>query len=221
MSFHFPSFLTYSLLITFTLSWFTWGNYILYPFKIFTTWVHECCHALMALMMGGTVKKIHLFPDSSGVTHFQLPSGKVRHCLVVSAGYLGSSGVGCLLYYLALRYSKSAPTTLLILGIFMLLSLVLWIRNTFGVISALIMALLFVFFGRTGSPYYSWCLLSFLSIQTSLNAFFDIRTLFSLNKKIQSDAQVMQKLFYLPAWFWALLWLGISGEMTYLTLSRT
>jgi hypothetical protein len=30
-----------------------WAPTVLYPFKLFTTWVHECGHALMTVIVGG------------------------------------------------------------------------------------------------------------------------------------------------------------------------
>ena len=45
-----------------------WAPVLLYPFKLFTTWVHECGHALMTLMVGGRVTAILIRPDTSGLT---------------------------------------------------------------------------------------------------------------------------------------------------------
>src|SRR5437899_446618 len=54
-----------------------WGKLILYPFRLFTTWVHECGHALVTLMVGGSVSSIVIEPDTSGVTRSLLPAGRV------------------------------------------------------------------------------------------------------------------------------------------------
>ena len=35
-----------------------WAQFILYPFRLFTTWVHECGHALMTVLVGGRVASI-------------------------------------------------------------------------------------------------------------------------------------------------------------------
>ena len=39
-----------------------WAQIILYPFKLFTTWVHECGHALMTVIVGGHVTSITMIP---------------------------------------------------------------------------------------------------------------------------------------------------------------
>ena len=109
-----------------------WAPFLLYPFKLFTTWVHECGHALMTVLVGGRVTSITIEPDTSGLTRSLVPVGRVARGLVASSGYLGAAVVGCLLMA-ATRVEKWAHVILLSLGAFMLLTLVLWMRNLFGV----------------------------------------------------------------------------------------
>jgi hypothetical protein len=52
-----------------------WAQFLLYPFKLFTTWVHECGHALMTVLVGGRVTSITIEPDTSGRLR-RLPSGE-------------------------------------------------------------------------------------------------------------------------------------------------
>ena len=108
-----------------------WAPFLLYPFKLFTTWVHECGHALMTVLVGGRVTSITIEPDTSGLTQSLVPVGRVARGLVASSGYLGAAVVGCLLMA-ATRVEKWAHVILLSLGAFMLLTLVLWMRNLFG-----------------------------------------------------------------------------------------
>jgi hypothetical protein len=109
-----------------------WARFLLYPFKLFSTWVHECGHALMTVLVGGHVTSITIEPDTSGLTRSLVPADRVYRGLVASAGYLGAAVVGCLLMA-ATRVEKWAHLILLSLGVFMLLTLVLWMRNPFGV----------------------------------------------------------------------------------------
>src|SRR5436190_12678776 len=74
-----------------------WAPFLLYPFKLFTTWVHECGHALMTVLTGGQVMSIRIEPDTSGVTQSLVPVGRVAGGLIASSGYLGAALVGCLL----------------------------------------------------------------------------------------------------------------------------
>jgi hypothetical protein len=58
-----------------------------------------------------------------------------------------------------------------------------------------------------------------LAIQVALNAVFDIRVLFLVHGA--SDAQTMARLFLVPAWFWATLWMAMSAVMLVWTLRTT
>ena len=221
MQLPFPTTLAYPLAASLGLSLFSWGKYVLYPFRIFTTWVHECSHALSALLMGGTVTRITLAADTSGLTHYKLPPGRFRHGFVASSGYLGSSLAGCTLYYLALSSYQHSPVLIISLGALMILSLLCWVRGFFGALSIAVLGSTMIVLGWKGQPRFSGLLLEFLAIQTGLNALFDIRVLFSLRPRDRSDAQTMQTLFFLPSWCWAALWLGLSGSLTWWTLQHT
>ena len=126
-----------------------WAQFILYPFKLFTTWVHECGHALMTVLVGGRVTSITIEPDTSGLTQSLVPVGRVARGLVASSGYLGAAVVGCLLMA-ATRVEKWAHVILLGLGAFMLLTLVLWMRNLFGFVVVLAWGVALVTLARKG-----------------------------------------------------------------------
>ena len=224
-----PSELTHQLEFLFALSlilsFFSWGRRLLFPFQIFTTWVHECCHAMAALLLGGSSIRITIAPDGGGLTHFKIPSGRLRHGIVASAGYVGASLIGCLIFIVSVdagrfRYAVSPHTLMISLCVCLGLTLLFWLRNGFGFISILVLTAALA--GLSFSEYerYSKVVLIFLGIQTALNALFDIRILFSFGKTtggVASDAHTLQKLFYLPYWFWAFLWMGLSLGMMYWT----
>src|SRR6185436_18419745 len=54
-----------------------WGPLVLYPFTLFTTWVHECSHALMVVLLGGHVSSITIQPDTSGLTRSLVPASRL------------------------------------------------------------------------------------------------------------------------------------------------
>src|SRR5688572_20511424 len=89
----------------------------------------------MALLVGGSVSQVTLARDTSGLTQFKLPSDsliRLRQSLVTSAGYLGSSCVGCGLFAASLRFPAHSKEILLGLGVMMGLTLLVWVRNFFG-----------------------------------------------------------------------------------------
>lgn len=87
------------------------GQFLLYPFALFETFVHETCHAMAALVTGGEVLGMNVNWDTSGLTRTMGGS----RLLTSSAGYLGTTIVGASLLVAARRASR-APATLLVVG---------------------------------------------------------------------------------------------------------
>jgi len=197
-----------------------WHHVLLYPFKIFTTWVHECGHAAMTVVLGGSVRSITIDSDTSGLTRSLMPAGRIAGGLVASSGYLGASIVGCLLLAAA-RVQRWARGILWTVGALMLLTVVVWIRNLFGIVAVLAWgSLLVALADRATRADVSRFVLSLLAIQVALNAVFDIRALFQLDGG-PSDAETMARLFLLPAWLWASVWMLASLGLLTLTLRIT
>jgi hypothetical protein len=204
-----------SLAVSFT----PWAPWLLYPFKLFTTWVHECGHALMTVLVGGRVASIVIEPDTSGLTRSLVPAGRVARGLVASSGYLGAAVVGCLLMA-ATRVEKWTRAILLSLGACMLLTVVVWMRNPFGVAVVLAWGVALVALARAGMANALRFFLSLLAIQVALNAVYDIRVLFLIDRG-RSDAATMARLFLLPSWVWATAWMLMSVAMLASTLWMT
>jgi hypothetical protein len=195
-----------------------WGPLVLYPFTLFTTWVHECGHAVMTVLVGGSVASITIQPDTSGLTRSLVPAGRIVQGLVASAGYLAASLVGCLLMA-ATRVPKRARPILTGIGAFMLFTLVFWMRNLFGALVVVAWAAALLALARKETGRAPRFVLSVLAVQVALNAVYNIRVLFLVHGP--SDAQTMARLFLLPAWLWAAAWMVLSAAMLAWTLRIT
>jgi hypothetical protein len=195
-----------------------WGPLVLYPFTLFTTWVHECGHAVMTVLVGGSVGAITIRPDTSGLTRSLVPAGRIGQGLVASAGYLGASLVGCLLMA-ATRVPRRARPILTGIGAFMLFTLVVWMRNPFGALVVLGWGVALLALARRQTGRAPRFVLSVLAVQVALNAVYDIRILFLVHGR--SDAETMARLFLLPAWLWAGVWMLLSVAMLAWTLRVT
>jgi hypothetical protein len=204
-----------SLLLSLT----PWAGLLLYPFKLFTTWVHECGHAFATVLVGGRVQAITIAPDTSGLTLGLVPAGTLARGVVASAGYLGAALVGCVLMAAA-RAPRRAHAILLATGGCLLLTAVLWVRNLFGLVVVLAWGAALVALGRRGAGDAARFLLGLLAVQVALNAVYDIRVLF-LVRGGPSDAETMARLFLLPASLWAAAWMGLSVAMLGATLWLT
>jgi hypothetical protein len=195
-----------------------WATTLLYPFRLFTTWIHEVGHAVATVVVGGSVTSITIRPDGSGLTLSLIPSTRVAHGVVASAGYLGAALVGCLLIA-ATRVERRANALLGGVGVFMLLTLVIWIRNPFGIAVVLAWAVALLVLARRGLGGAAQFLVGLLAIQVALNAVFDIRVLYLVDGS--SDAVTMARLFLMPAWVWATLWMTVAVALLAATLWGT
>ena len=192
-------------------------KWLLYPFSLFSTWVHELCHGIAAIFVGGRVQKLLIFPDTSGLAYTSLPAGNGRRAFVAQAGYTGTAVIGCLL--LIFRRTKRGPRSgTMTLAVVMLLSCAIWIRNAFGFI---MIALIAIALGLC-----AWKLPSArirdvytcVAVTTTLNAITNVHDLFGANQMVngepsQTDAHTMSDVAGGPFWFWALFWLVIALVM--------
>jgi hypothetical protein len=170
-------------------------------------------------MLGGSVNSIMIETDTSGVTRSLVPASRIIQGLVASAGYLGASVAGCLLLAAA-RRAAWARAIIWSVGAFMLSTLVIWIRNLFGLVVVATWGLALVALARKGSGNVSRFVLSLLAIQVALDSVYDIRVLLARDGG-HSDAEAMARLFLLPSWMWASAWMLISVGMLGWTLWKT
>ncbi|KAG7371852.1 peptidase M50B family protein [Nitzschia inconspicua] len=195
------------------------GRYILYPFMIFSTWVHEMCHAMAALLMGGYVQKLQIFRDGSGLAYTAV-SGSWKRGFVASGGYPGTATLGCIL--LLFRRTTLGPTVGTIsIGLLMVLSCAMWVRNGFGLAMLLSEGIVLSLLGWKLPAHFLDVLFSFLAATCSLNAVESIHDLFAVGnyyvggeEVTNSDAHTVAEKWGMDYRFWAILWLVFSFVMT-------
>lgn len=185
-----------------------WLHWLVYPFRVFSTFVHELGHGYAALLTGGDFVRFVVRPDLSGAAWSH---GGVR-LIVASAGYVGSAVAGGVLILLHQR-GLSARTLLLGLGALLGLSCLLFIGNLFGALTGLGLSALLLLAGwRLGE---SWrdALLAILSLQLVLDGYNSLFTVLQISAGTgcQTDAHTMAQITYIPAPLWALIWIGFSS----------
>jgi len=188
-----------------------WGGILLYPFRLFTTWAHECGHALAAVLAAGEVRSITIAADGSGLARSTIPDGRLTQAFVASAGYLGAASVGCLLMA-ATRAERWARVIVWAITGCLVASAVFWVRNLFGLTMVIAWAAALVVLANRRTATAARFVLGLLAVQVALNAVFDIRVLF-LGGIGPTDADAMAAVLLLPAWFWASAWMATSLAM--------
>ena len=219
--------------ITLLLWWVVpFGEYIVYPIRLFVTFIHESSHAIVAVITGGSVQSLTISTDGSGVV-YSAPSGFFGALLTSSAGYLGTTAFGVLLLFL-IRRSFSPNKLLIVLGGFVALMTVVFavispvfnflsLQATFSsilftIVAGAVLAAALIGVGAYSSLKTANFAVAFLAVQCLLNALLDLKTVFFINSPfvgadIQTDAGNMAAATGIPGIFWVMIWIGLSIVM--------
>ena len=217
-----------TLLIAATISvvlWFIpYAEFLTYPFRIFVTFIHEGGHALAALLTGNSVASLSVATNASGET-YTTQGGLISQVLISSAGYLGSMAFGALLLVL-IRKAVAARIVLLCSGIFIfgltmifgLIKPIFWMNAWSGIpftlLAGTVISVGLILIARFASARAATFFVSFLAVQSVLNALFDLKTVFFLanpfGPTIPTDAVNMYHATGIPAIFWTVIWIALA-----------
>lgn len=205
--------LLFATLLTVILNFVPYAEFVLYPIRLFVTFVHESGHALATLLSGGSVASLNVHPDGSGVT--QSAVSPIWLWLVYSGGYLGTAIFGAILLQIGRlgHRANAGRITLGIMGVALLLIAPIWgWRDPFTLVSGLalggILLSMAKFLPLRGAEFAA----TFLAVQCSLNALLDLKILFHLTAmgSAHNDAAFMQNTYAVPAIVWASLWGAVA-----------
>ncbi len=217
--------------ITIALWFIPYADYLVYPIRLFVTFVHEGSHVLAALLTGGSVESMSVSPDTSGLVTFRYTNA-FSQLITSSAGYLGTTAFGVLLL-VSIRRAYSARIVLtasavfvglmtLLFGLFAPLWNVFSANVSFGslaftVFSGTLLTVGLLAIARYASARAAQFAMSFLAVQCVLNALSDLKTVFyassPFSSPMQTDALNMANATGVPSLFWVLVWIGISVLM--------
>ncbi|WP_106769350.1 M50 family metallopeptidase [Paenibacillus faecalis] len=175
-------------------------------FRIMDTMIHELGHAVTTLLVSGRVLSIELNPDHSGTTFSILASG-FSTIIVSLSGYISASLFAVLMFY-GYAKRKQGEGLLIISGI-ALLMILLFVRNSYGVMWLsifIVITLVFYFLGRRIRNAY-YLLLAFLTLEESVMGPFSL-FLYAIRQPSRAgDAANLANATIVPAALWALLFL--------------
>ena len=217
-----------TLLIAATISVVLWfipfAEFLTYPFRIFVTFIHEGGHALAALLTGNSVASLSVATNASGET-YTTQGGLFSQVLISSAGYIGSMAFGALLLIL-IRKAIAARIVLLgsailIFGLTMIFGLIkpifwmtAWSGIPFTLFAGLFISAALILIARFASAKVATFFVSFLAVQSVLNALFDLKTVFFLSAPfgptVPTDAVNMAQATGIPAIFWTVIWISLA-----------
>jgi hypothetical protein len=210
--------LVFASLLTLALWFIPFAGIITYPIRLFVTFIHETGHALAALATFGSVNRVKLEWNGSGVTFTQGGWG----LLISSAGYLTTTLYGSALLLL-LRRQRNARAAAIGTGALFLLITALFGGNMVAWLAGLVFGAGCLALGLKGNPKFVHFFMSFLAVQCLLNAFYDFRALLYLSAfdpTSLTDARNMSQATggLLPPLVWAAGWVLLSTVVVIATL---
>ncbi|MEX2280910.1 MAG: M50 family metallopeptidase [Gemmatimonadota bacterium] len=202
--------------VYFTALWLLWPTIWIYPFKIFVVFLHELSHAFAGIVTGGTIQRITLDPAQGGATYVN--GGNAF--LMLSAGYLGSLLWGLALLLVARTRPAVARHVVFGLGLLLLVTSVLFVRNWFGFGFGLLFGFALLFAARKLPAGGIIVLLTALGLTSALYALFDIRDDILSRPGAKSDAFMLMEMTGVNTLVWGFLWAGIALVVCFLVGRR-
>lgn len=181
---------------------------------------HELGHAIMALFTSGSILKIQLSYDTSGSIQTQSKYWLAK-VLVSLAGYPFASIVAYTFWWLI--RSEQYNIILIVTTVAIALSLILWVRNTYGVIWCLLsLACLFAafYFKKEIIVEASAIIITGIITIESIVSAFVLLYITATNPKEAGDATNLKTFTYIPAFIWGLIFVGFSLLAGYLAVVK-
>ena len=197
-------------IISYLLSILPFGNYIIWPFVILTTYIHEMGHGLTAMLAGGDFRYIVLNADASGVAVYSGVNNNVLLASVAAGGLLAPSIAGGL-FMLSGSNQRTSSYAIVILCVFMLLGTVIWVRSTYGVLMIMATATFFFCVLSIRKNFIKQLLVQFLGVQMLLDTVTrTARYLFTdatgtVDKLQHSDTSVIAANLGGAYWLWGII----------------
>ena len=119
-----------------------WGRRILYPVRIFVTFLHELGHGLAAIAGGGSVDSIQINADGSGWARTM----NGNRALTIMGGYLGSALFGNLIFFIGARAKKLSRNLMYLIAFAMMFTGVVWFNSFQSSGMLILFALSLIFF---------------------------------------------------------------------------
>jgi hypothetical protein len=179
-------------------------------FRMFDTLMHETGHALAAFLLNGQVDKIELNSNLGGKTVYKSKSSIVAF-IVLLLGYPFSTWFGTLFIFFI--HKQLFIWVFYSLAFVMVMNLILWVRNAFGIIWLLlnIAGLLLCYYYLDDF----WMALITLSISgimivESIYATFQLMISSFKSKSNGGDHQQLKQLTKIPSVIWAIVFFASS-----------
>ena len=195
------------------------GNYLIYPFVILTTWFHEMGHGLTALATGQEFRQLMIYASGSGVAESRI-AGDAPFWVpaaIAAGGPLAPSVAGALLI-VASAHARLWRPVLWLSAAAILASVIVWVRSPVGFAVLPLVGASLALVAWRASPVAARFTLQFLGILAAVSCLRDFHYLFTARAELEgqtilSDTGQIAAVTGLPHWLWAAAILLVSAVM--------
>ncbi|MCO4798382.1 MAG: M50 family metallopeptidase [Colwelliaceae bacterium] len=177
------------------------------PLKWFESYFHEISHGLAALLTGGSIVKIQLFPNGAGLCTTRGGS----NFLISFFGYAGAVFWGVVIYWFASMHQRLAQIFSVIIAILLISTIVFWVRDLFSfVIMAVLLSMTLLKFKLQNLLYFQLSL-QLIGATILLNS---IKSpWYLIDGRSLGDGAALANITTLPELVWVCIWfaLGVLG----------
>lgn len=226
--------LVLSIVLTIAAHVVPYGDYVLYPLMLLSTFAHEMGHGMAAIVMGGSFVEFRMWSDGSGVASMLLPQTRFAAAFSSMGGLVGPALMAALLFILGARPRFVKPLLYVMCGAMVLCTLLV-VRGAFGIGFSLTYAAAFGVLAHYAPPGVQQFSVVFVATQLGLTVFSRGDYLFTPYAetsagRMPSDVMQIANAWVLPYWFWGaliglfsvgVLYVGVRAYLDALWLEST
>ena len=179
------------------------------PFKWLESYFHEISHGLTAILTGGAIVKIQLFPNGAGLCTTRGGSA----FFISLMGYGGAIIWGGLLFSVASIHRNIARIFSIILLCLLTSSILLWVRDLLTLFIVLVLLLLVGAQLHFSADKYLQKMLQITGLLVLINSL--LSPLYLLDGQARGDGAALADLTMIPEIVWVVIWCALALFMTY------
>jgi len=183
------------------------------PFKWLESYFHEISHGLSAIITGGSIVKIELFPNGAGLCTTR--GGSVL--LISFMGYAGAILWGCLIYSVASINQNIAKMFSMAIVLLIACSLIFWVRDLLTAIIMLVVLGVFLIQFKLPNIGHLQKLLKLTGMMVLLNSL--MSPFYLLDGRSIGDGARLAELTLVPELIWVIIW-SIMAVFGLISLSK-
>lgn len=174
------------------------------PLKWFESYFHEISHGLAALLTGGNIISIQLFPNGAGLCTTQ---GGIRF-VISFFGYAGAVFWGVSIYYFASMHHRIAQVFSGLIIILLLSTIIFWIKDLLSLTIMVVLTAIILLKFKIQNLRYFQILLQLIGAAVLLNSLKS--PWYLVDGRSLGDGDTLANLTAIPELAWVCIWFSLG-----------